>query len=316
MMANSLGNYQDESLEEAVGRFLRYLDKVCNLSRNTLSAYAGDLAAYEGWVKRSGVDWRAVTHRELRSYLDELNRARYSTRTINRRLSALRMLYRWMADEGIVATPGIAALESPKLAKVLPHVLGEGQAAALVESITGNEPADIRDRALVELLYASGARIGETANLRVADIDFSLCQIKLRGKGSKERIVPIYELAVRRLDEWVRLARPRLLSKRRAELGATDALFISVRGNNMSAASLRSAFERRSRLAGLEADVTPHAMRHTFATELLDGGADLRTVQELLGHESLSTTQIYTHLSVERLKEATRQAHPRSGSDV
>ncbi|HQE70589.1 MAG TPA: tyrosine-type recombinase/integrase, partial [Atopobiaceae bacterium] len=165
-----------------------------------------------------------------------------------------------------------------------------------------------RDRAFLELLYASGARIAEIARLTVDDIDFAEAQIRLFGKGGKERIVPLYPRVLDAMRAYLQQGRPKLASTAKP----TRALFLSTRSNPMSTDALRTVFEKRVRAAGKDAALTPHAMRHTFATELLSGGADLRTVQELLGHESLSTTQIYTHVSIDRLKDATRQAHPRS----
>ena len=167
----------------------------------------------------------------------------------------------------------------------------------------------LRDRALLELLYATGARISEMAGLRVADLDLAGAQARLFGKGSKERIVPVYDSALEWAGRYLREGRPELAARSREP---RDELFLSTRGNAMSADALRTVFERRVALAGLDPALTPHAMRHTYATELLGGGADLRSVQELLGHESLSTTQVYTHLSVERLREAAARAHPRA----
>jgi integrase/recombinase XerD len=172
----------------------------------------------------------------------------------------------------------------------------------------------LRDRAFLELLYASGARISEVSRLNVPSIDFGRAQATLFGKGSKERIVPLYGVALDWLRRYLDEARQELasLAKRTPPEGPAGALFLSTRGRRMSADALRTAFEAHVRLAGLDPTLTPHAMRHTYATELVAGGADLRSVQELLGHESLSTTQVYTHLSVDRLKDATRHAHPRA----
>ena len=302
--------------EEAVGAFISYLSEVRNLSPNTVRAYETDLDAYARWVNRVGIDWVSVSHRELRSYLTELSRARYSRRTINRHLSAIRAFYRWLVESGVTIVDVAAAVESPKLLKTIPHILTEDQAVSLVNSIEGHDPVSLRDRAFFELLYASGARISEIAALRPQDVDVARQQVVLFGKGSKQRIVPLYPRAISSFEEYLAGGRPRLIAKRKGGVPPTGSLFISTRGNDMSAASLRAVFERRARAVGIEAGASPHTMRHTFATELLDGGADLRSVQELLGHESLSTTQVYTHTSIGRLKDAARQAHPRSGSDM
>ena len=302
--------------EEAVGAFVSYLSEVRNLSTNTVRAYETDLDAYARWANRVGIDWVSVSHWDLRSYLPELSRARYSNRTINRHLSAIRAFYRWLVESGVTTVDVAAAVESPKLSKTIPHILTEDQAVSLVSSIGGLDPVSLRDRAFFELLYASGARISEIAALRPQDVDIARQQVVLFGKGSKQRIVPLYPRAIISFEEYLTGGRPMLIAKRKGDLPPTSSLFVSTRGNGMSAASLRAVFERRARAIGIEAGVSPHAMRHTFATELLDGGADLRSVQELLGHESLSTTQVYTHTSIGRLKDAARQAHPRSGSDM
>lgn len=301
---------QQDAFRRDVDDYLAYLSGVRNMSANTVRAYRTDLEAYMAWLEREGVAGRTVSHRRLRRYLADLTRAGYTPRTVNRHLSALRGLYRWLVGEDRITTDAAAAIASPKLARTLPHTLSDSDVRRLVEVCDVDTVEGMRDRALVELLYASGARISEVARLDVGDIDFAQAQVRLFGKGSKERVVPLYRTALEALTRYLAASRPTLAGRRKSR-PSTAALFVSTRGNRMSADALRTRFERLVRLAGIDADATPHAMRHTYATELLSGGADLRSVQELLGHESLSTTQIYTHLSVERLKEATRQAHPR-----
>ncbi len=298
-----------ELLDRSVDRFCRHLDVVRNLSDNTVRAYRCDLNAFSDWVRREGVRPLSIAHRDLRRYLAELSRAGYCARTIDRHLSALRGLYRWMVLEGVCEREPISALASPKAPHSLPVVMSDEEVRALLAACEGDGPISQRDHAFLELLYATGARISEAAALRVSDVDFSQAQVRLFGKGAKERIVPVYETALDALGLYLDAARPTLAAHTRR---STDALFLSTRGNPMSADALRTRFERRVAQAGLDPSLTPHAMRHSFATELLTGGADLRSVQELLGHASLATTQIYTHLSVERLKDATRSAHPRS----
>ncbi len=300
---------QASELASCIDGFCRHLAEVRNLSPNTVRAYRTDLGSYLDWVRREGILPLDVTHRELRGYLGELSRAGYSSRTIGRRLSSLRGLYRWMVREGRCASEAASALASPKGVRTLPRAMTDAEVRTLLGTCEGDDPASLRDRALLELLYASGARVSEAAGLLVTDIDLDRAQVRLFGKGSKERIVPLYGEAVRRVRRYLERGRPALAARSRK---ATSALFLSVRGNAMSADALRTRFERRVSEAGLDPSLTPHAMRHAFATELVGGGADLRSVQELLGHESLSTTQVYTHLSVERLKDAALRAHPRS----
>lgn len=289
--------------------FVSFLTRVRRLSPHTVRAYASDLTAFGAWLHRRGLGLATLSHRDFRGYLGELSRAGYATKTINRHLSSVRSFFSWLEREGLVANGAADALMGPKVAQRLPHTVSDGDVTRLLDAC-GGDAAGGRDALLIELLYASGARIAEAAHLTVGDIDASQAQLHLFGKGSKERIVPLYQGIMGRLSAYVAGARQELLSHAKGR--RTDALFVSTRGNAMSADALRDAFERRVREAGLDASVTPHSLRHSFATELLGGGADLRSVQELLGHASLSTTQIYTHLSIERLKDAARQAHPRA----
>lgn len=306
--ADRRGSAQD-AFERKVGEFIAYLGGVRNLSPNTVRAYETDLQAYVEWCRREGIDPMHVEHREVRAWLAELAGAGYATTTQNRHLSAVRSLYRWLVSRDITEEDAPAAVASPKLGRRLPKTMGDSDVAALLAAC-GDDASGMRDATMVELLYATGARISEAAGLSLKDIDFRQGQVRLFGKGSKERVVPVYKRCLDAVGLYMKEGRPELMLSAKKP---TDALFISVRGNAMSAATLRQRFEKLVELAGLDPGLTPHAMRHTFATELLDGGADLRSVQELLGHESLSTTQIYTHLSVERLKEASLMAHPRSG---
>lgn len=301
-----------QEFEGLVGDFLRYLSGVRNLSPNSVRAYEGDLAAYCDWTRREGVAPLEVSHRELRRWLAEQSRARYATSTIDRRLSAVRDLYRWLVREGKCEKDCAAAVASPKRAKTLPRTMEPDDVERLMRSCDTSKADGLRDRAFLELLAATGARISEMAGLDVADVDMGRRQVRLFGKGSKERIVPIYESALEVCRAYLTQARPVLVSKAKGQGQAGSALFVSTRGRQMSADALRTVFERHVRLAGLDPSLTPHAMRHTYATELLAGGADMRSVQELLGHANLATTQIYTHLTVDRLKDATRQAHPRA----
>ncbi len=306
----------ESSSEESIARFREYVQSFLRsekgarlFSDNTVRAYTCDLESYVRWVERSGVDPFKVSHPQLRGYLADMNRAKYSTATINRRLSAVRDLYRWLLEEGVTEQDSAAAIASPKRRKTLPKTLTEAEAEAILNSCDGNGAREMRDRAFLELLYATGARISEISSLNVDDVDLAQAQVRLFGKGSKVRIVPVYKLAIERVDAYEREARPKLSTR---SDGRERALFLSTRGNRMSADALRKVFEQRVVQSGIGRHVTPHAMRHTFATELLAGGADLRSVQTLLGHSDLSTTQIYTHLTIDRMKAAAKQAHPRS----
>ena len=302
---------------ELADTFLSYLARVRNYSPNTAAAYAQDLDCFLIWASNCGIDVLQATHRDFRRFLSSLSGAGYAKTTVNRRLSAVRSFYSWLVREGVIESNPAAVVSSPKRPKPLPHVLSQEDVEKLLKCADASTPAGALDAALVELLYASGARIGEVASLDVDRIDFSDKSVRLFGKGSKERIVPLYPAALHALDAYLAHARPVLLANHKGGLTAEEAadaqraLFINARGARMSERSLRARFEKLLAQAGLAGMATPHTMRHTFATEVLDGGADLRSVQEMLGHASLSTTQIYTHLTPERLREVSLQAHPR-----
>ena len=297
----------------AVERFCAHLEQVEGMSPETVRAYRSHLEAYVAWGERRGVDILDVTVRELRGHLAELRQARYAPRTIAAHLSAIRSFYRWALVDGTVEHDVAESLQTPKIPKSLPGTLTDAEVRRLIDTPDTSTPEGLRDACMLELLYASGARISEISRLDVGSVDVRSRTVRLFGKGSKERIVPLYRRAVEAHERYLEDGRPHLVARQPAADDAR-ALLLSVHGRRMSAASLRYRFKRLAAAAGLPADITPHAMRHTFATELLEGGADLRSVQELLGHASLSTTQIYTHLTPDRLKDALRQAHPRSGA--
>lgn len=278
-----------------------------------MTAYGSRLERFAAWCEREDIDAFAADVRTIRRYLAELSREQVAPRTLAAHLSAIRSLYRWMAAEGIVEGDAVSAIASPKLPRDLPGVLTTQQVEALLKTPDTSTPAGLRDAAMLELLYASGARISELSALNVESISWSERTLRLWGKGSKERIVPLYRRALDVTRLYIEEGRPELLAraKRRDLATGPHPLLISARGNRMSAAMLRRRFHTLATFAGIPADIAPHAMRHTFATDLLEGGADLRSVQELLGHASLSTTQIYTHLTPDRLKRAVAQAHPR-----
>ena len=298
--------------------FLDYLELTCNYSEHTVRAYEGDLEAFLGWAAASGVDVLAPTHRDLRRYLASLSQAAYARTTINRRLSAVRTFYGWLARAGEVRENPARVVSSPKVGRSLPRTITPAEMGRLLSVSDVTTPEGLRDQAMLETFYAAGCRIAELSGLDVGDVDLSGRLVHLFGKGRKARLVPLHERAVAALAAYVRDGRPVLAARRPPceevpDGGREDAaaLFLTVHGRRMTTDDVRKRFERLCAAAGLPAGVSPHAMRHTFATDLLAGGADLRSVQEMLGHASLSTTQIYTHLTPERLRDAARQAHPR-----
>lgn len=333
-------NRAQEAPSDIIKKFLNYLRDVRNLSPHTIEAYRVDLELFSRWAQKQEIDPLKLQHIQVRSYMAYLRQSHYADKTIARRLSSLRSLYQWLVLEGYTTEDAPAATLTPKSSRKLPEVMHDSdvgrmlkatqEAMELAKGAYRNHPSKdhqealdqaLLDNALIELMYATGARISEIAALHLDDIQLQQGSVRLFGKGNKERLVPLYASAQAAIQAYVQLARPHrcpvILGRKsrqttnRLRLNERS-LFLSKRHNPMSAAALRTRFERIVKEAGLPPSITPHTMRHTFATELLQGGADLRSVQELLGHASLSTTQIYTHLSVERLKEAARQAHPRS----
>lgn len=307
---------RDARMAALVDGFCDVLRFERNASAHTVRAYRIDLEDFLRWSVREGVDPLIATHRQLRRYLGELDRAQYSRTTINRRLSALRGFYRWLNVTGTTDEDPASVLQGPKQPKSLPRVIKASDMVRLL-SVYGKRDAeghpreqsyaDMRNQALLEFLYACGARVSEASGLLEADVNLACAQVKVFGKGSKERIIPLHAMAVSSMRSYATVARPHLLKDRSCAF-----FFVSTRGNRMGTDAMRKMFKDALRAAGLDETLSPHTMRHTFATDLLEGGADLRSVQEMLGHASLSTTQIYTHLSADRLKTAHAQAHPRS----
>ena len=292
---------------EYVDRFLTHLAVERGYSPQTVRAYSSDLARYLEWADRSGIEPLDVTHRQLRLYLAELDAARYARRTVARRIAALRSFFSYLVSEDLVTSDPSAILMTPKMPARLPRVVPDDTLQALLDAPDTQTPTGLRDGALIELLYATGIRVGELVGLSVGDVDLAQGQAVVFGKGSKERIVPVHHLAASRLRAYLRDGRPRLLKDR-----PTEALFLSTRGRPLSPEAVRRILNRHLTAAGATVAVSPHSLRHTFATHLVEGGADLRTVQELLGHIALSTTQIYTHVSMKRLQDVHRTAHPRA----
>lgn len=287
-------------------RFARHLSVERGLSPNTLRAYCIDIRNYLDWAQRGGLDPLHVEYRAFRRYLAELKAAGYTPKTTARRLSAVRAFFSYLNVEGATQVNPASAASSPKLNRDLPRKTSKSDISELLD-VCEDDPVGMRDQALLELLYASGARIAELARLVVTDVDFADASVKLFGKGSKERIVPLYPLALDTVRTYLEQGRPMLLGD-----AAIDALFVSTRGKAMSADSLRRVFKQRAAQVGLDPRLHPHDLRHAFATDLVEGGADLRSVQEMLGHASLSTTQVYTHLSLQHMKDVYKNAHPRS----
>lgn len=284
-------------------------------SEHTIRAYWDDVLAYLRWCSRRGVDPLEGTYRQLRGYLAELDQAQYARSTIKRHISSLRSFFRWLNQTGRTQNDPVSVLQTPKAVHRLPKVIGETDMRALLSVYSEHDAdgcprdqsaSDMRDQALLEFLFSCGARVSEAAGLLTAWVNFPAHEVKVFGKRAKERIVPLSHEGARAMSRYARLGRADLLKGRDC-----DYFFVSNRGNPLSPDAIRKIFKRTLRRAGLDESLSPHAVRHSFATCLLDGGADLRSVQDMLGHASLTTTQIYTHVSADRMKEAHRLAHPR-----
>jgi integrase/recombinase XerD len=249
-------------------------------------------------------------HEDLAAFLSQMADAAApaAPATLARKLACMRSFYRYLRREGTLAHDPTAELRGPRKRARLPRALSRDEVARLLREPRGTEPAALRDRALLELMYASGLRVSEAAGLELADIDLEERVLRARGKGSKERLVPIGRQAVAALRAYCSRGRPILLD---AEAGAS-VLFLNHRGSPLTRQGLYKIIQGHARRAGLERKMSPHTLRHTFATHLLAGGCDLRSLQEMLGHADLATTQVYTHLSAERLKDAYFSAHPRA----
>ncbi|MGZ4195739.1 MAG: site-specific tyrosine recombinase XerD [Solirubrobacteraceae bacterium] len=299
-------------LNDLVLDFLAYLELERGLSRNTLEAYRSDLQQYGEFLARSDVDPLAVEPRDLASFVSELAEGReerpaVAPATLQRKIACLRSFYRHLRRDGILDRDPTSELRAPRSRQRLPKVLSRDEVARLLQQPRGSSPGAIRDRALLETMYACGLRASEAIGLEVSDVDLEAGILRARGKGSKERIVPIGTKAIESLNDYLEKARPRLVGDR-----DQPRLFVNLRGGGLSRQGLYKIVQGHARSAGLEQRMSPHTLRHTFATHLLAGGCDLRSLQEMLGHADIGTTQVYTHLSAERLRDVYFDAHPRA----
>ncbi|MBI5088651.1 MAG: site-specific tyrosine recombinase XerD [Actinobacteria bacterium] len=282
-------------------------------SHNTLEAYRRDLISYTGWLAAHGRTLHTVAPGDIEAYVGA-RRGHAAASSVARQLAAIRMLHRFLVDEGQRPDDPTADLDGVRVPAGLPKPLSEAQVTSLLDAVTGTDPIALRDRAILELLYATGARIGEVCGLSIGDVDLDERSARLYGKGSKERLVPVGRPAVAALREWMgEHGRRHLEPVRWARRGDVEAIFLNQRGSRLSRQSAWAIVKQYGRRAGIPAGhLSPHVLRHSCATHLLDHGADLRVVQELLGHASVSTTQVYTKVSQERLMQAYRDAHPRA----
>lgn len=290
-------------MKDYLARFLKFLEIERNASRYTIQNYQIDLQGFLNFL--NGKAANDIDYLEIRKYLAFLKEKNYEKSSVARKLASLRSFFKYLARENFLKSNPAAGIQSPKRDKKLPECLQVSEIEHLLDAPNGKTWEERRDKAIMETLYSSGIRVGELAGLSDEDIDLFSGQIKVRGKGKKERIVPLGSIAAKAIQHYMEM-RPK------PDLRSKNALFINRQRTRLTDRSVRRVLNKYVKRIGLKRDISPHMLRHSFATHLLDRGADLRSVQELLGHENLSTTQIYTHVSTKRLREAFQNAHPRA----
>jgi integrase/recombinase XerD len=294
----------------AISSFLTHVQVEKGLALNTLSAYRRDLAKFEDFAKKRKLALAAVKRDDLVDFLASLYRQKLESKTVARHLVTLRNFFRHAQVEELITEDPTAHLESPKIRRSLPGYLRLDEVEKLLELPDQATPLGLRDRAMLEVLYSTGLRVSELTSLRVMDLDTKVGCVRCIGKGDKERIVPVGRKALAIVEKYLRHGRIALMGTTRGTAGAF--LFVNRRGGRISRVGVWKIFSSYGRKAGLRVPLTPHMLRHSFATHLLERGADLRSVQLMLGHSDISTTQIYTHVVEERLKQIYKAHHPRA----
>jgi len=302
------------AIERLILDFLAYLELERGLSRNTLAAYRTDLLQFGEFLGRCSLGVAEAQHGHIAAFLSQLaagdeDHPPVASATLARKVACLRCFYRHLRREGVIEHDPTAEVRGPRKTQRLPRVLSREEVPCLLRQPAGTDPCAQRDRALLELMYACGLRASEAVCLELSDVDFEERMLRARGKGSKERVVPIGRQAAMALRAYCASGRPALLGGR-----VQARLFLNSRGTGLTRQGLYKIIQGHARSAGLEHKMSPHTLRHSFATHLLAGGCDLRSLQEMLGHADLATTQVYTHLSADRLKDVYFSAHPRATS--
>ncbi len=298
-------------VEDQVKDFIHYLIVERNLAHNTIVSYERDLKKYVQYLQKveQRCRWNDVTRFHIMQFLKFLKEKGSSPKTIARHLASVRSFHQFLLREKAADQDPTVHIETPQLPRKLPNVLSMAEVEALLEAPKQNTPFSIRDKAMLELLYATGIRVSELIQLNVSDVHLTMGFIRCYGKGRKERIVPIGKMATEALKRYMEQGRPELLQRKK---GTTDALFLNHHGERLTRQGCWKILKRLAQEANIQKTLTPHTLRHSFATHLLENGADLRAVQEMLGHADISTTQIYTHVTKTRLKDVYKQFHPRA----
>jgi integrase/recombinase XerD len=298
-------------MSAAISSFLTHVKVEKGLSANTVSAYRRDLVKFDAFTQKRKLSLEGVSRDDLVDFLAGLYRQKLESRTVARHLVTLRNFFRFAQVQQIITSDPSSNLESPKIRRSLPGYLRLAEVEHLLEQPDDKTPLGLRDRAMLEVLYSTGLRVSELIGLRVMDLDTKVGCVRCIGKGDKERIVPVGKKAIVMVERYLRDARPKLMGKGKT-LGGNPALFVNRRGGTLSRVGVWKILSAYGRRAGLRVPLTPHMLRHSFATHLLERGADLRSVQLMLGHADISTTQIYTHVVEERLKQIYKAHHPRA----
>jgi integrase/recombinase XerD len=288
-----------------IDSFIEYLITERSSAENTMASYSNDLKAFGLWLDGKDLSFDKVNYYDLASFTSAMKETGLKITSINRRLSTIRQFYRFLLDEGVIEKDPSREIVMPKRAQYLPEVLNVNEVEGLLNAPDISKPLGIRDKAMLELLYATGLRVSELIKLKLNNINLGSGYLLTRGKGGKERLVPMGEKAVSWTSEYIETVRPRMIVKK------SETLFFSNRGTAMSRQNFWYIIKHYALAAGIFRDISPHTLRHSFATHLLTGGADLRSVQMMLGHSDISTTQIYTHITSQRLKEVHTRYHPR-----
>lgn len=299
-------------LAELVDSFFIYLSVEKNMSEKTIKSYNGDWQDFYAFLeKEAGLKLETagvgeINHALVRRYLASLNERSLSKNTAARRLAALRSFFRYLLKKEIIETNPLREVSTPKLAKKLPRYLEQDEMRRILEGLPQESPADLRDQAVLELLYGAGIRVSELTGLDVENLDMSYGYLRVFGKGSRERVVPIGKIAIAAVEKYLHEVRPVLNTNNQ------KALFLNKAGGRLTDSAVRKIVRKRLQAAAAREIISPHGFRHSFASHLLDNGADLRVVQELLGHQKISSTQVYTHVSRGKLRKVYQSAHPRA----
>ncbi len=300
-------------MQEQIQQFLDYLDAEKGYSINTLAAYQNDLSQFLIFLQQLPIEqrpqtWDDVTRDHIVSYILEMKEREYASSTVARKVAAVKSFFKFLESTGQISFNPAKDMETPRAEKHLPATISAEDVDRLLEAPAGDSPAALRDRAMLELLYATGLRVSELVALNVSDVNLEEGTVRCMGKGKKERILPIYDRARNALAEYVYEGRPKLLGEHNDE----PALFLNRRGTRLTRQGLWLIIKRYVEVVGIQENVTPHTLRHSFATHMLRGGADLRAVQQMLGHANISTTQIYTQVTPDRMREVYDETHPRA----